>query len=108
MASEKADGRRTRRNFTAEEKAKAVVRHLQDGVAVSEICDGLGIHPNQYYGWQEQALSGLAKAFARDDSRERAAERRAERLQGELDRRNMAVAELLTEHIALKKSLGGL
>ena len=40
--------------FTPDEKAKAVMRHFQDGIAISTICGELSIHPNLFYIWQKQ------------------------------------------------------
>ena len=96
-----------RRRFTASEKGRAVVRHLQDGVSVSAICDEFGIHPNQFYGWQKQALEGLPTVFERESgSAERRQQRRIERLEADLGRKNDVIAELLSEHITLKKKFG--
>jgi transposase-like protein len=99
--------KRTRRRFTAAEKSKSVIRHLQDGAPVSEVCDELQIHPNQYFDWQRVGLAGLHLAFERDGQK---AEKRLLKENGELRVRlrdkDSVIAELLAEHIALKKSLG--
>lgn len=99
--------RRSRRTFTAEQKAAAVVRHLQDGVPVSQLCDELEIHPNQFYDWQKQALGNLSKAFEREsDAAERRQARQVSALEAKLSDKNDVIAELLGEHLALKKTLG--
>lgn len=94
--------RRPRRNFTPEQKSAAVIRHLQDGVPVSRICDELDIHPNQFYDWKKQALESLSGAFERkktprDDARKK---RELEQLQDKLSKKDEVIAELLTDHIA--------
>ena len=43
------DEKRTRRQFTSENKAEAVKRHAVSGEAVSAICEDLGIAPNLFY-----------------------------------------------------------
>jgi transposase-like protein len=100
--------KRPRRQFTPEQKSHAVIRHLQDGVPVSQICDELDIHPNQFYDWKKQALESLAGAFERkktprEDARKK---RELQQLQDKLSKKDEVIAELLTDHIALKKSLG--
>ncbi len=43
-------GTAERRQFTAEQKAHIVRRHLVDGVAVSDLCDEHKIAPSTYIG----------------------------------------------------------
>ena len=107
-SNNRSNSRRPRRHFTPEQKATAVIRHLQDGVSVSRICDELDIHPNQFYDWKKQALESMTEAFVRrstprEESRKK---REMEQLHAKLAKKDSVIAELLTEHIALKKSLG--
>ena len=96
--------RRPRRRFSDVQKTKAVLSHVQDGVPVSQVCEDLGIHPNQYYDWQKQAFSGLPHVFSRDTIRqERSHQREVDNLKAKLSQKDEVIAELLTEHIALKK-----
>lgn len=99
-------GKRIRRIFTPAQKATAVVRHVQDGVLVSDLCDELGIHPNQYYEWQKQALSNLEVTFEKRDSERKKLEKALAATRAKLARKDWAIAELLEEHIALKKNGG--
>ena len=97
--------RRPRRRFSDVQKTKAVLSHVQDGVPVSQVCEDLGIHPNQYYDWQKQAFSGLPHVFSRDTIRqERSHQREVDNLKSKLSQKDEVIAELLTEHIALKKT----
>lgn len=99
---------RPRRVFTPEQKAKAVIRHLQDGVPSSRICDELSIHPNQFYEWKKQALESMPGAFARKvaPTEAKRQQQRVKQLQEKLAQKDEVIVELLTEHIELKKSLG--
>ena len=45
---------RSRRTFTAQEKAAVVKRYLVDKIPVSDLCDELGLQPTQIYQWQKQ------------------------------------------------------
>ena len=57
--------RRTRRRFTAEFKAQAVKRLLEDGGALSEVATELGLSPSQLSSWRTEHLAaGSAEALA--------------------------------------------
>ena len=64
--------KRERRNFTAEQKATIVRRHLSDKVPVSDLCDEYGIQPSMFYQWQRQALENLEQAISAKGERGRA------------------------------------
>ena len=101
-----------RKRFTPEQKVAIVRRHLIENLPVSDLCDELGIHPNQYYGWQKQLFENGTPAFQRRPNKanakrqQNAAERRIEQLEQKLQDRNEVVAELMQEHVQLKKELG--
>jgi transposase len=101
--------KRARRLFTAEVKAQAIVRHVQDGVAVSALCEELGIHPNQFYDWQKLAFSNLAATFQKEsDAEARRLSAEVVRINAKLAQKDELIAEVLSEHIALKKKIGAL
>src|SRR5688572_12360341 len=57
--------KRTRRRFTAEFKAQAVKRLLEDGKGLAEVATELGLSPGQLSGWHNQHLAaGSAAALA--------------------------------------------
>jgi transposase-like protein len=57
--------RRTRRRFTAEFKAQAVKRLLEDGKGLSEAATELGLSPGQLSLWRNEHLAaGSAEALA--------------------------------------------
>jgi transposase-like protein len=100
---------RTRKNHTPEEKVAILKRHLLDKTPVSDLCDELGLNPNVFYAWQKQFFENGASAFQK--SRGRQADRRDERIQkleAKLTQKNEVLAELMQEHVALKKELGEL
>ena len=102
--------RKPRRQFTAEEKIAILRRHLIDKVAVSDLCDEHGLQPTVFYRWQKDLFENGAAVLERKNGRQggaRAAEvRRLEALQAKLARKDEVLAELMEEHVALKKSLG--
>ena len=102
---------RSRRHFSGEEKAAIVRRHLIDKVPVSDLCDELGLQPTQIYTWQKQLFENGGAAFdrpTRKSKQDTAKDRKIAGLEAKLQKKNEVVAELLEEHVQLKKELGDL
>jgi transposase len=100
---------RERKNYTPEEKVGILKRHLVEKVPVSDLCDELGLNPTVFYGWQKQFFENGATAF--EKTRRRQVDRRdqkIERLEAKLAQKNEVLAELMQEHVQLKKELGEL
>jgi transposase len=100
-----------RRHFTGAEKVAILKRHLVDKVAISDLCDELGLYPNQVYGWLKDFFENGHVAF--DNGRkskavEDANVKKIEQLEAKLARKNEVMAELMEAHTELKKSLGEL
>lgn len=101
--------KKKRRRFSASEKVKAVRRHLIDKVAVSEICDDLKIHPNQYYQWQTAFFENGENAFRKDQDKEtKAFEKKISKLESTIEQKNNVIAEIAADNIILKKTFGDL
>ena len=101
--------KRTRRHFSADEKVATLKRHLVDKVPVSDLCDELDLQPRVFYRWQQEFFERGAAAFASDDHRESTRlTRRVDQLEGKLQLKNEVLAELMEEHLLLKKSAGEL
>jgi transposase len=102
---------RSRRHFENEEKAAVVRRHLIDKVSISDLCDELGLQPTQIYQWQKQLFDNASAAFQKPAGKSRkqvdAKDRKIESLEAKIQQKNEVVAELLQEHVQLKKELGG-
>ena len=101
--------RKPRKNYTPVEKVAILRRHLIDHVAVSDICDEHRLSPALFYLCQKQFFENGPAAFERKNA---APEGRLHRaiaaLRDTLQRKNEVVAELMEEHIKLKKELGEL
>ncbi len=101
----------SRRRFTSEEKSSIVRRHLIDKVPMSDLCDEFGLRPTQIYAWQKQLFENAAMAFERPGYRakqEDGKDRRIKALEAKIQKKNEVVAEILEEHVQLKKELGEL
>jgi transposase len=101
--------RKPRKNYTPSEKVAILRRHLIEGVPVSDLCDEYKLSPTLFYGWQKIFFENGAAAFERKNANPGAEHLRViAALQAKLQRKNEVVAELLEEHVQLKKELGGL
>jgi len=100
---------RSRRTFSGQEKADVVRRYLVDKTPVSDLCDELGLQPTQIYTWQKQLFENAAAAFTkpgRKPKQESKKDEKIEALEAKIQLKNEVVAELLQEHVQLKKELG--
>ena len=101
---------RKRRNYTPEEKVAILRRHLVEKVPVSDLCDELGLNPTVFYSWQKQFFEHGAAAFQRKEKGGRPSPeaRKLQKLETKLAQKNEVLAELMQEHVQLKKELGEL
>jgi transposase len=101
-----------RKRYTSAEKVAILRRHLLDNVAISDVCQEFGIQPTQFYRWQKEFFENGAAAFetrkqgGRRAGESDAAARKIEALESKLQEKNEVLAELMGEHVALKKTLG--
>ncbi len=101
--------RKERKHFTPEEKVAILRRHLVDKVPVSELCGELGLWPTVFYRWQKELFENGAAAFQspeRPHCQVEEKQKRIEFLEKKVQTKDEVLAELMAEHIALKKSLG--
>jgi len=100
----------SRRHFTAQEKVAVLRRHLLEKTPVSDLCDQLGINPTLFYRWQKEFFENGHSAFENPGRRRQAEadarDRKIAALQDKLQRKNEVLAELMEEHVQLKKELG--
>ena len=98
-----------RKRFSPQEKIRLLRRHLVEKVPVSQVCEEVGIQPTQFYRWQQIFFENGAAAFERQSKPETSArEQRIAFLYFFIQRKDEVLAELMEEHVALKKSLGEL
>ena len=100
---------RQRKSYSPEEKVAILRRHLVEKVPVSDLCDELGLNPTVFYNWQKLFFENGAAALART-SKPKAdrRDRKIELLEAKLTQKNEVLAELMQEHVQLKKELGEL
>jgi transposase-like protein len=101
--------RKPRKHYTAEEKVAILRRHLLEQEPVSKLCDELDLQPTVFYRWQKEFFENGTAAFqAKGRADHQAEQERIEYLEKKIQRKDEVLAELMAEHIALKKDLGEL
>jgi len=93
----------------------AILReHLIEKVPISEVCEKHGLQPTVFYGWQKKLFEEGAAVFesrctsgrAKSSRQQSSEQRRIEALEAKIRNKDEVMAELLSEHVALKKVLG--
>lgn len=104
----------TRKFLTPAQKISIIREHLIEKVPVSELCEKHGISVVNFYNWQKQLFENGAAAFERKTNAANARRQdsanvaKLEKLEAKLQQKNEVIAELLQEHVELKKEFGEL
>jgi transposase len=100
---------RARRHFAGSDKVAILKKHLIDKVPVSDLCDEFDLYPNQFYAWLKEFFENGHVAFdtgRKSKAVEEAKDQKIEKLEAKLQRKDSVLAELMEEHVLLKKELG--
>jgi transposase len=101
--------KKQRKHYTAEEKVAILRRHLLEQEPVSKLCDEIGLQPTVFYRWQKEFFENGAAAFqTKARTKPRAEQERIDYLEKKIQTKDEVLAELMAEHVALKKSHGEL
>jgi len=98
----------TRRQYSPEQKVAILREHLIEHTPVSDLCDKHQIHPTLFYQWQKAFFENGAAAFAGRRPRPQGSKEQDKiaRLEAKLKTKDEVIAEIMAEHILLKKELG--
>ena len=102
--------KRHRRKFTAEQKAAILREHLIDKIPVSDLCEKHGLQPTVFYRWQKDLFENAPQLLEHKNKglRQMTLERKIETLEAKLSHKDAVIAEILEDHLQLKKELGEL
>jgi transposase len=113
MSNRKQKTARTRRQFTTDQKAAILRRHLVDKTLVSDLCNELELQPSVFYTWLRQVHENLAGALgppvpvsAGPSKREKELTARVAHLEQRIAKKDGVIAEISAEYVQLKKELG--
>ena len=96
--------KKQRKHYAPEEKVAILRRHLLEKEPISKLCDELGLQPTVFYRWQKEFFENGASAFEQKARPNHSAEQeRIAYLEKKVQTKDEVLAELMAEHIALKK-----
>ena len=98
--------RRTRKQYSAEEKIRIVVAGLRGEDSIAELCRREGIAESLYYSWSKEFLEAGKKRLVGDTARQ-ASSGEVKDLRREMRDLKEALAEQMLENRLLKKSMTG-
>ena len=98
--------RRTRKQYSAEEKIRIVLAGLRGEDSIAELCRREGIAESLYYSWSKEFLEAGKKRLAGDTARQ-ASSGEVKDLRREMRDLKEALAEQMLENRLLKKSMIG-
>jgi transposase len=98
-----------RKQYAPEEKVAILRRHLLEKEPISKLCDEVGLQPTVFYRWQKEFFENGAAAFEQKRPTNHSADQeRIAYLQKKIQTKDEVLAELMAEHVALKKDIGEL
>src|SRR5207248_1360118 len=101
--------KKQRKHYTPEEKVAILRRHLLEKEPISKLCDELGLLPTVFYRWQKEFFENGGAAFEQKTRPNLSADQeRIAYLEKKIQTKDEVLAELMAEHVALKKTLGEL
>jgi len=98
-----------RRHFTGAQKLAILRENLIEKVPISEVCQKHDLQPTLFYLWQKKLFedgAGVFESKAATVRQQNAEVQKIQALEDKLRRKNEVLAELMGEHVELKKSLG--
>ena len=101
--------KKTRNHYSSEQKVAILRRHLLDQEPISKLCEEQGLQPTVFYRWQKEFFENGAAAFeTKSRPHHQPEQERIEYLTKKIQTKDEVLAELMAEHVALKKSLGAI
>ncbi len=98
--------RKTRKQYSAEEKIRIVVSGLRGEESIAALCRHEGIAEGLYYSWSKEFLEAGKKRLSGDTARQ-ASSSEVKELRHEMRDLKEALAEQVLENRLLKKSMIG-
>ena len=110
MTDQHSSSKKARRNFTPEQKIAILREHFIDKIAISELCEKHNMQPTLFYRWQKTMFENGPQLFIHKNSgkKKNTLEQKVTALQNKLAHKDEVIAEIMSEHITLKKELGEL
>jgi len=98
--------RKTRRNYSSEEKIRIIIEGMRGEMSIAELCRKEGISQGIYYKWSKDFMEAGKQRLKGDTMRE-ANTSEVQELKKENSELKEVVAELTLKHRTLKKKWNG-
>jgi transposase-like protein len=101
--------KKQRKHYSPEETVAILRRHLLEKEPISKICDEFRLQPTVFYRWQKEFFENGTAAFEQKTRPNHSADQ--ERIaypEKKIQTKDEVLAELMAEHVTLKKTLGEL
>ena len=97
--------KKQRKQYAPEEKVAILRRHLLEKEPISKLCDEVRLQP-VFYRWQKEFFENGAAAFEQKARPNHSAKQeRIAYLEKKIQTKDEVLAELMAEHVALKKDI---
>ncbi len=94
----------TRKRYTSADKVRIIREHLENNLAVPDVCEKYRIHPNLLYRWKKELFEKAVELFSKTEKNKET--KKINQLESIVKNRNEVIAELLEENLKLKKLSG--
>jgi transposase-like protein len=99
--------KKSRKHYTPEEKVAILRRHLLEKEPISKLCDEAGLQPTVFYRCQKEFFDNGSAAFEQKARTSHSADQeRIACLEKKIQTKDEVLAEVMAEHVAVKKTLG--
>ena len=96
--------KKQRKHYSPDEKVTILRWHLLEKEPISKLSDELGLQPTVFYRWQKEFFeNGVAAFEPKRPSNHSAEQERIAYLEKKIQTKDEVLAELMAEHVALKK-----
>jgi transposase-like protein len=101
--------RKRRKNFQPAEKVAILKKYLLEAAKVSDLCEKFNMQPSQFQQWLTEFFENGEAAFDKNRKKQQdPGKQKIDKLEQKLLQKNEVIAELMQEHVQLKKFHGEL
>jgi len=98
--------KKTQNKYSPELKIKLLREHLVNKKSVSSLCEEHTVKPSVYYTWQKELFAQGQAVFEQRTTQKDSTSAALAKAQNKLQAKNEVLAELMEEHLSLKKQFG--
>lgn len=95
----------TKKHWTPKEKMEIVIEGMRSESGIADVCRKHGVSSALYYQWRDHLFKRADLVFGPKEKRNGKVERKIEKLEAALQRKDSIIAEITAENLDLKKTL---